>query len=188
MPMMRDSAKVKAGDNVLILGASGSVGLAAVQIARYFGARVTGMCSEEKAPVVRSVGAEEVLDYRKVDLATCPPTFDVILDASGKASFSRSQSALKPGGVFVAVLPSLSLALEALPKLGRKRISFPMTALRSPKAILSDLNLLVDLARSEKIVPVMSRHFSIEETQDAHRFIESRQKMGDVVIRIAQEG
>jgi NADPH:quinone reductase-like Zn-dependent oxidoreductase len=144
--------------------------LTVVDLARHMAAHDTGMCSEEKSPVVRSVGAEEVLDYRKVDLATCPPTYDVILDASGKASFSRSQSALKPGGFFVAVLPSLSLALEALPKLGRKRISFPMTALRSPKALLTDLNLLVDLARSEKIVHIISRHFSIEETPDAHRF------------------
>lgn len=182
MPMMRDGAKVKKGDNVLILGASGSVGLAAVQVAKYFGAHVTGLCSEEKTPTVLSVGADKALDYKTVDLAKSSPIYDVILDASGKASFSQAQVALKRGGVYVAVLPSLSVALQAVSQLGRKRLSLPMTALRSKNDLLADLSLLVDLTASRKVVPVLSRCFPMEEVQAAHRFAESGQKNGDVIV------
>ncbi|RYE86928.1 MAG: NAD(P)-dependent alcohol dehydrogenase, partial [Hyphomicrobiales bacterium] len=108
---LRDKIRIKPGDKVLVVGASGAVGSAAVQIAKHLGAEVTGVCSTANLSLVRSIGAERVIDYTKEDFATSGETWDVIVDTTGTAPFSRSEVALKPGGRLLVILGTLAQAV-----------------------------------------------------------------------------
>src|SRR6185369_5441353 len=115
---LRDKGGIKPGDSVLIVGASGGVGTAAVQIAKHFGADVTGVCSTANLELVRSIGADRVIDYTGEDFAKSGQTYDIILDTTGTTSSSRCENALKPGGRLLLVLGSFaqSLGMDQPPK------------------------------------------------------------------------
>ncbi|CUS04694.2 Alcohol dehydrogenase zinc-binding domain protein [Candidatus Promineifilum breve] len=128
---LRDHARLQPGQSILINGASGSVGAYAVQLAKYYGAVVTGVCSGPNARLVESIGADQVIDYARQDFTRNGKTYDVIFDAVGKSSFARCAGALKPGGIYMTTVPSLNIILQmARTLVGDKKAVFAATGLK----------------------------------------------------------
>lgn len=152
-------AGIKPGDQVLIYGASGSVGTFAVQIARAFGAEVTAVCGTSNVDMVYQLGAQHVIDYKKEDFTATGRRFNIILDAVGKTSKSASRHLLKSGGKYVSVTGS-------------------------PKPAPDDMVVLKELLESGKLVPVIDRKYTLEQIREAHSYVESFRKKGNVVINV----
>jgi alcohol dehydrogenase len=154
-------AGVKAGQHVLVYGASGSVGTYAVQLAVQMGATVTGVCSAANLELVRSLGVVLAVDYTREDFARMGAKYDVVFDAAGKISRSRAKPVLAPGARYVSV--------------------------KSPtKEVLEELEQLAVLAAKGLIKPVIDRRYSLDQVVEAHRYVESRRKRGNVIIRIVE--
>jgi NADPH:quinone reductase-like Zn-dependent oxidoreductase len=174
-------ADLKSGEKVLINGASGGVGTAAVQLARHFGADVTAVCSAGNAALVSSLGAARVIDYTKEDFVKNGETYDVIVDTAGTAPFSRSKASLKEGGRLLRVLGGLSDLFQA-----------PWVSLTSRRKMIAgpaaagaqDLQMLADLAKAGKFRPVIDRSYPFEQLVEAHRYVDSGRKKGNVVITV----
>ena len=179
---LRDKGGIRPGEKVLVVGASGSVGTAAVQIARHFGAEVTGVCSAANAELVRSLGAARVIDYNSEDFASSGETWDIILDATGTAPFARSGGALKPGGRLLVVLGNFAqaLGLERPPKGSDKHI----VAGVAPEK-LEDLQYLARLAEAGEYRPVIDRSYPLESAAEAHAYVDTGRKRGNVVLTVA---
>ena len=184
---LRDRGKLQSGHHVLINGASGGVGTFAVQIAKALGAQVTGVCSGPNVEMVRSIGADHVIDYTKEDFWKSGQTYDVIVDNAAFHSISKAVGALKPKGVYVLVGGSSSTAsfLGALilnPFIslikGRKIVSMMASANQS------DLAFLKELLEEGQIVPVIGRKYSLSETPQAIRYIEEGHARGKVIISV----
>ena len=177
-------ASVQSGQKVLINGASGGQGTFAVQLAKYFGAEVTGVCSTTNLELVRSLGADKVIDYTKEDFTKSGQAYDVIFDAVGKNSFSNCKGSLKQGGVYVTNLPTLPLFLQVLwtSKIGSKRAKV-MMELKTLKALV----FLKELIEAGKIRSVIDRRYPLEQTAEAHRYVEKGHKKGNVVITVQGE-
>jgi NADPH:quinone reductase-like Zn-dependent oxidoreductase len=184
---LRDHAKVQSGQEVLIIGASGGVGTYAVQLAKAFGAEVTGVCSTAKAEMVRSIGADHVIDYTQEDFAKGEQRYDVILDIGGNSSLSRLRSALAPRGTLVITggegggrwLGGTDRQLRALalsPFVSQKLGTFVN------KENYEDLLVLKELIESGKVTPVIDRTYPLSEVPEAIRHLEEGQAKGKVVI------
>jgi len=178
---LREKGKIKRGDRVLIVGASGGVGTAAVQIARHFGAEVTGVCSTANLELVRAIGADKVIDYTSEDFAQTGETYDIILDTTGTASFARCEHALKPGGRLLLVLASFaqSLGLERPSKASGKKVIAGVAAAR-----VEDLRSLSKLAEAGAFKPVIDRSYPLEHAAEAHAYVDKGRKRGSVVLTI----
>jgi NADPH:quinone reductase-like Zn-dependent oxidoreductase len=175
---------VQSGQQVLINGAGGSIGTYAVQIAKSLGAEVTAVDSAEKLAMLRSIGADHVIDYTREDFTRRRETYDVIIDVIGKSSFSGSLRALKPNGRYILGNASLSARIRGRwnsRTLGKKVI----TAIARYKA--EYYTCLTDLIEAGKIQPVIDRRYSLEQTADAHRYVEQGHKKGNVVITVEQK-
>jgi NADPH:quinone reductase-like Zn-dependent oxidoreductase len=171
---------IRSGQKVLINGASGSVGTFAVQLAKYFGAEVTGVCSTTNIEMVKSLGADRVIDYTKEDFTKSGQTYDIIFDTVIKTSFSRCKSSLKPRGVYLtADWPLLQALWTSM--VGGKKVVFGVAAKR-PK----DLTFLIELIEAGKIRPVIDRRYPLEQIAEAHRYVEKGHKKGNVVITVEQ--
>ncbi|UYO00783.1 MAG: NAD(P)-dependent alcohol dehydrogenase [Devosia sp.] len=184
MPFIRDEARVKAGDRVLINGAGGSIGAAAVQLARYFGAEVTAVASGRHRELALQLGADHFIDRQEADFTLARDAYDVIFDAVGKSSFAASRQALKPGGIYLTTVPSwaiMGLMLRGGQKHGR-RGRLATTGLRPVAEKLADLRILNELLAKGAIRPVTDRVFSLAEIADAHRYVEGETKAGDVLV------
>lgn len=176
---------IRSGQKVLIYGASGSVGTYAVQLARYFGAEVTGVCSTTNLALVKSLGADKVIDYTQEDFADSGETYDMVLDAVGKSSFSDAIRSLNPGGCYLLVSPGLSQMIRA-----------SWTSMTSDKKVISeaenpqtkDLIFLKELIEAGKIKPVIDRSYPLEQIAEAHRYVEAGHKKGNVVITVEHNG
>lgn len=183
---LRDVAKLQPGQKILIIGASGGTGVYAVQLAKYYGAQVTGVCSTTNLGLVRSLGADQVVDYTKQDLTQNGETYDVILDmVPGESAFARYQVSLKPNGLYLAGAGGLKafvqMAWSSLT--GGKKVIAGMAPDRR-----EDLVFLNELLEAGKIKPVIDRRYPLEQTADAHRYVDTGRKRGSVVITItAQE-
>ncbi|WP_123042903.1 NAD(P)-dependent alcohol dehydrogenase [Cohnella candidum] len=178
---LRDAAKIKSGQKVLVNGASGSVGAYAVQLAKYYGADVTGVCSAANVELVRSLGADRVIDYTQTDFTRTGETYDVIFDAVGKSSYSRCKDVLAPAGVYLSTVPSAGLMLSMLMTAigGGKKAKFVTAGLKQNQ---QNLDFLRELAESGQLRPVIDRRYPLERIAEAHRYVETGRKKGNVVI------
>ena len=178
---LRDKGKIQSGQKVLINGASGGVGTFAVQIAKSFGAEVTGVCSTRNLDMARSIGADQVIDYAKEDFTKSSETYDVIFDVVGKSSFSRSKRSLKKKGFYLLANPGLSQMIRGLwtSMTSSKKVIFGVA---SPKT--EDLIFLKELIEAGKIKSAIDRRYPLEQTVEAHRYVDKGQKVGNVVITV----
>ncbi|HZP18999.1 MAG TPA: NAD(P)-dependent alcohol dehydrogenase [Bauldia sp.] len=179
---LRDEAAVKSGDKVLIIGASGGVGTAAVQIARHFGAEVTGVTSTANQALVLSIGAGKVIDYTKEDFAKSGVTYDIILDTTGTAPFARCEPVLKPAGKLIIVLGTLSdvLGFGRPSKASGKKVISGVVALRA-----EHLQYLARIAEAGEFKPVIDRTYALAEAAEAHAYVDTGRKRGNVVMTVA---
>lgn len=174
-------ANILKGQKVLIFGASGGIGIYAVQLAKYYGAEVTGVCSTPKLEMVKSLGADKVIDYTKEDFTKNTQTYDVIFDTVGKTSVSRSIRSLEERGFYILATFGLAMLIRTL----------WLTRKNSKRAILGvvkesaeDLIFLKKLIEAGKIKPVIDRTYPFEQIAEAHRYVESGHKKGSVVITL----
>jgi NADPH:quinone reductase-like Zn-dependent oxidoreductase len=185
LPFLRDVAEVRPGQVVLVNGASGTVGSAAVQLARHLGATVVAVCSAEHEPLVRLLGAERVIDYTHDDFTDARDTYDVIFDAVGKRSFGACRRALTRRGIYLTTVPSGPIMLQApftrwFSRGRRAAIAF--TGLRDARQKAEELGLLVELIDAGAFVPVIDRIVPFDDIVDAHRRVDTGHKAGSVVV------
>jgi NADPH:quinone reductase-like Zn-dependent oxidoreductase len=176
-------ADLRKGQSILVYGASGSVGTAAVQLAKHFGADVTAVCNTKNVELVRSLGAGEVVDYLREDFTTNGKTYDVVFDAVGKHSFRRSQRSLAPGGTFVETdlgfmwhVPLLALLTRWV---GNRKVKLGIT-----KYTKQDVLLLKELIEAGRYRAVIDRRYPLEDVVEATRYVETGQKTGNVVLTV----
>src|SRR5216683_6414463 len=174
-------AGVGKGKKILVYGASGSIGTAGVQLARYFDADVTAVCSTKNLDLVRSLGADTVIDYTKEDFTKNGEKYDVIFDAVGKQSFKRCQDSLEPGGMYLPTdgFENLVLALWT-PRFGDKKVVFQIP----PRQTKQDVLFLKHLVEAGKFRPVIDRTYALEDVVEATRYVETEQKTGNVVLTV----
>jgi NADPH:quinone reductase-like Zn-dependent oxidoreductase len=186
LPFLRDKGKIQGGQAVLIYGASGSVGTAAVQLARYYGAEVTGVCSTTNLEWVKSLGADQVIDYTQEDFTENGKTYDIIFDTVGKISFSECKESLKDEGIFLTTVPTPVTMLRVIwtIKSGGKKVKFMAAGLRPAKEKIKDLIFLTDLIEMGKIKPVIDRSYPLEQIAEAHRYVATGHKKGNVTISV----
>jgi NADPH:quinone reductase-like Zn-dependent oxidoreductase len=177
------AAKVKSGDNVMIYGASGAIGSAAVQLVKYFGANVTAVCNTQNVEIVKSLGADLVVDYMTQDFTKINQKFDFIFDAVGKSSFKQCRLLLKDKGIYISTelgknSANIFLALFT-PLFGGKKVLFPL-----PMINKEDVLFLRKLVQEGKYRPLVDRTFHLDKIVDAYKYVETRQKVGNVVITL----
>lgn len=177
---LRNKGNIQNGQKVLIYGASGALGTAAVQLAKSFGTEVTGVCSTANLELVKSLGADEVIDYTKEDFTTSGKTYDIVFDTTGKSPFSGCLKSLKQNGIYLrAVHITLSPVIRGL-----------WTSMTSNKKVIGgvaierkeDLIFLKELIEAGKMKSVVDRRYLLEQTAEAHRYVEQGHKKGNVVI------
>ncbi len=181
LTFLRDLSNIQRGQKVLINGASGSVGCAAIQIAKYFGAEVTGVCSTANMELVKALGADQVIDYTRHDFTESDEIYNIIFDTVGKTSFSGCRKALKQNGLYLAGAGGL-----------REFGQMAWTSMTGGKKVIAgvssehkeDLIFIKELAEAGKIKPVIDRRYPLEQTADAHRYVDNGHKKGNVVITI----
>jgi NADPH:quinone reductase-like Zn-dependent oxidoreductase len=179
------SARVQAGQDVLVYGATGAIGSAAVQLLVSLGAKVTAVCAGPHRDLVMGLGAVRVIDYTTEDFTRDSETYDLVIDAVGKSSFGRCRRLLRPRGIYLSTdLGPLSqnpiLALVT-PLFGRRRVMFPIPTQRDPAEIM---RYLKDLMESGAFRPVIDRRYRLDEIVEAYRYVETGQKVGSVVITV----
>ncbi len=176
-------AKISSGQDVLVYGASGGIGSAAVQLLKNHGARVTAVCGTENVALVAGLGADKVIDYSTGDFDGHSEVYDVVFDAVGKSSFGRCKRLLKPGGIFMSTGPGpgyLNLILPVVtPLLGGKKVLFAY-----PHFDRAALGYLRDLLESGEFTPVIDRQYALDQIVEAYRYVETGQKVGNVVISV----
>jgi NADPH:quinone reductase-like Zn-dependent oxidoreductase len=176
-------ADLRPGRTILIYGASGAIGTAAVQLARSFCADVTAVCNTKNLELVRSLGADRVIDYTQEDFTRNGQRYDVILDAVGKLSFRRCRGSLQPEGIFLPTdgLGNLIWALKTR-RSGGKKVLFQIP----PRQTKQDVLFLKDLVETGKYRPVIDRHYPLEDVVEATRYVETEQKIGNVVLTVSR--
>lgn len=180
---LRDKGNIRAGQRVLVNGAAGGVGTAAVQLAKYFGAQVTGVCSTANVEMVKSLGADEVIDYTQRDFTMSGQSYDVILDAVGNLSVPRCKQSLTPNGVFLAVVFGLSHLGHMLwtSLVDGRRI---IAAVAPDTGITDNMAFLKEIIEAGKYRSVIDRRYPFEQLVEAHRYAERGHKRGNVVITL----
>ena len=176
-------ADLKKDRRILIYGASGAIGTAGVQLARYFGADVTAVCNTKNLALVKSLGADRVIDYTQEDFLRNGQMYDVIFDAVGKQSFSRCRGSLEPRGIFLPTdgFANLMWALFT-PRLGGKKVLFQIP----PRQTKQDVLFLKGLIEAGKYRPVIDRRYPLEDVVEATKYVETEQKTGNVVLTVSQ--
>jgi NADPH:quinone reductase-like Zn-dependent oxidoreductase len=181
---IRDLGKVQDNQKVLINGASGGIGTFAVQLAKHYGADVTGVCSTSNLELVKSLGADRVIDYTKEDFTQTGETYDVIFDAVGKSSFLRCKGALKENGVYLDTLPKLSTILHMLwtSAVGSKKIKMG----GAPAKVENLISLRV-FVEAGKLKTVIDRRYPLDQIVEAFEYVEGGHKKGNVVITVEHD-
>ncbi|WP_136707783.1 NAD(P)-dependent alcohol dehydrogenase [Agromyces sp. H66] len=184
LPFLRDGAHVRPGMRVLVNGASGSVGAAAVQLAKHLGAEVTAVCGPSHVELVRALGADRGIDYTREDFTAARDAYDVIFDAVGKSSFRRSRRALSSGGTYLTTVPSWAIMLQQLTsRVGSRRAVIMFTGLRKDADKVPDLEELAALAASGAFRPPIDREVPLDDIAEGHRIVDTGHKAGSVVVR-----
>ena len=190
LPFLRDQGGIGPGKTVLINGASGNIGVNAVQIAKHFGAVVTGVCSTANVDLVRSLGADDVIDYTKDDFTRSGRRWDIIFDTVAKSSFAACRPVLSPEGIYLitAVSPSVLFQVLMTRMKGGQSVRNAATGLRKAEDQVADLQLLKELHAAGKLKAVIDRRYPLEKTIEAHRHVETGHKTGSVVITVVDAG
>ena len=173
-------ADLRPGRRILVYGASGSIGTAAVQLATYFGAHVTAVCNTKNVDIVRSLGADEVVDYTREDFTVNGETYNVIFDAVGKTSFRRCRASLVPGGLYIESdlgFLWLNPLLAVLTRVGGKRVTLPL-----PRYTKQNVLFVKELIEAGRYRAVIDRCYPLEDVVDATTYVETEQKTGNVVL------
>jgi NADPH:quinone reductase-like Zn-dependent oxidoreductase len=183
---LRDHAKLHSGQSILINGASGSVGVHAVQLARHFGADITAVCSGAGAELVARLGADRVIDYTRTDFTKEGRTYDVIFDVVGASSYGRCRRLLKPGGRYLTTVPSPAIMVQApwTAVAGSRRAVIAFTGLRPVEAKVKDLALVRELVEAGRIVPVVDQTVPLTRVADAYRHLDRQGKRGTTVLEL----
>ena len=185
LPFLRDGAHLRPGMRVLVNGASGSVGAAAVLLAKHLGAEVAAVCGSAHLELVRSLGADRVIDYAKEDFTAARDAYDVIFDAVGKSTFRRARRALAPGGTYLTTVPSFAIMLQQLTsKAGSRKAVIMFTGLRKEADKVPDLEQLASLAASGAFRPPIEREVTLDDIAAGHRMVDTGHKAGSVVVRL----
>ncbi|MEZ4933975.1 MAG: NAD(P)-dependent alcohol dehydrogenase [Saprospiraceae bacterium] len=181
---LKNLGQIEAGQSVLIIGASGSVGTAAVQLAKHFKAHVTGVCSTQNVELVQSLGADEVVDYTQTDFTQTGKKYDLIFDAVGKSSFSKSKTALTKNGIYLSPVLNFGLLLQMMwtSLFSNKKAKFDATGLRSPQLLRGYLDELFKLIEAGKLRVVIDKKYPLTNAADAHRYVDTGRKRGNVVL------
>ncbi len=180
--MCLEAAHIQKGQKILVYGASGSIGTAGVQLAKHFETDVTAVCNTKNVELVRSLGADTVIDYMNDDFTKNGETYDVIFDAVGKHSFSRCRGSLKPGGAYVATDGFRNLFLQLwTSRIGDKKVLFPIPPHYTKKNVL----FLKELIEAGKYRAVIDRRYPLEQVVEATRYVETEQKTGNVVLTVS---
>ena len=175
-------ADLRKGRRILVYGASGSIGTAGVQLAKYFGADVTAVCGTKNAELVRSLGADWVIDYTQEDFTKSGETYDAIFDAVGKLSFGRCRNSLKPGGIYLPTDGLWNLILMPLTsRFGDKRVRFAIP----PRFTKKDVLFLKELIEAGKYRAVVDRSYPLEDVVEATRYVETERKTGNVILTVS---
>jgi len=179
---VRDLGDVQPGQSVLIIGASGGIGTFSVQLAKYYGAEVTGVCSTANLELVKSLGADKVIDYTRQDFTKSGETYDVIFDAVGKSSFGRCKSSLKENGAYLVTVPTATALFQTLwtSKVGTKRVK-----MEGAPARLDNLVFLKELIEAGDLETVIDRRYPLGQIAEAFRYVEKGHKKGNVAITVA---
>lgn len=186
LSFLKDVGKIQGGQKVLVNGAAGSLGSAAVQIARYLGAEVTGVCSTSNLEFVRSLGADKVIDYTETDFTQAEDAYDIIFDTVGKSSFSRCKGVLRENGVYLSPVLKLPLLFQMIwtSRFERKKARFSATGLRPGEELRGLLKELESLYAKGRLRTVIDRCYPLERTAEAHRYVDTGHKRGNVVLTI----
>ncbi len=181
---IRDLAKIQPGQTILIHGASGAIGTYAVQLAKYYGAEVTGVCSTTNAEMVKSLGADKVIDYTIEDFTKSDEKYDFVFDVVGKTTFSQCKGILKPNGIYLENMMEVKDFLKVLwtSIVGGKKIKGGVSTERA-----ENLKFFIELIESGKLRPVIDRIFPLEKTAEAFQYVEQGHKKGNVVISLNSE-
>ncbi|MFK7925994.1 MAG: NAD(P)-dependent alcohol dehydrogenase [Bacteroidia bacterium] len=182
--LMRNLANIQAGQEVMIIGASGALGTAAVQLAKHFGARVTGVCSGANAALVKSLGADEVIDYRKEDFRENGKSYDIIYDTVGKSSFPKAKRSLKKEGIYLSPVLGLPLLWHLLwtSLFGSKKVKFGATGMKPVPELRVLLQELREMLAAGKLKTVIDRRYKMSEIAEAHRYVDTGHKKGNLVL------
>jgi len=176
--------KVRSGQSVLVFGASGSMGTAGVQLSKALGAHVTAVCNAKDFDLVRSLGADEVIDYTQEDFTKNGKTYDVIFDSVGKQSFRGCRDSLNPGGVYLPTDGLQNVVLTAwTSRIGDRRVVFDLP----PKFTKKDMLFLKGLMEAGKYRAVIDRRYPLEEVVEATRYVELHEKVGNVVLTVGAD-
>lgn len=179
-------AGIQRGQDILIYGASGSIGTAGVQLAKHFGARVTAVAGTRNLDLVKTLGADEVIDYTTGDFTQSDATYDVVFDAVGKSSFRRCRALLKPGGVYMATDLGFLWHVPLL-MLWTSRFGDKKAMLAIPKESKENLLLFKELIEAGELKPVIDRRYPLERIVEAYRYVETERKTGNVVITVGHD-
>jgi NADPH2:quinone reductase len=178
---LRDKGNIRQGQKVLIIGASGGIGTSAVQLAKYFGTEVTGVCSTSNIPLVKSLGADKVIDYTKEDFTKNKEKYDIIFDAVSKSSFSKCRKSLAKNGRYLVTVMSPTRILQTVftKIFSRKKVIFAMSIEKTEA-----LKFIRKLIEEGSVKPIVDRTYAMEQISEAHRYVEAGHKKGNVVIVI----
>jgi len=178
---LREKGDIQAGHKILIYGASGAIGTYAVQLAKHFGAEVTGVCSTANLEMVKSLGADKIIDYTKEDYVESGDSYDLILDTVGKTSFSHGKRSLKKNGVFLPVVMNLTELVQIVwtSMRGGKKVKGGVAGER-----VEDLEFFKELFEKGELKPVIDRCYPLDQTAEAFRYVENGHKKGNVVITV----
>jgi NADPH:quinone reductase-like Zn-dependent oxidoreductase len=185
---LRDMGNIQSGSRVLVNGASGSIGTFAVQLARYFGAQVSGVCSTRNLELVKSLGADAVFDYTAEDFTKSGETYDIIFDTVNKSSFSRCKTALTPDGIYLTTYPTAAIMLQmAWNSLARgKKAAVGFAGVRPDSEKTENLHFLRELIEGGSLRSVIDRTYPLEQASEAYHYVAKGHKVGNVVITIQQ--